>query len=154
MYIHIHIHIHNIYIYIYIYIYTYGNFSFFVVHDSSWFPRGSRAKSQKQNRSRNGQKRVVFRNFFDKSGALDPNINISISKYAPECKKYRKNGPKISIYFSDIQPPLYIFLLFKQMRNCHMYIFLKYLVGVIPITLSRTLSPPLNSTLRELSSST
>ena len=86
----------------------YGSFSFVVVHESSWFPRGSRAKCQKQNRSRNGQKRVVFQIFFEKSEALDPNINISISKYAPECKKYRKNGPKNSIYFSDIQPP-YIF---------------------------------------------
>ena len=76
-------------------IYIYGSFSFVVVHESSWFPRGSRAKSQKQNRSRNGQKRVVFRHFFEKSEARDPNINISISKYAPECKKYRKKCRKI-----------------------------------------------------------
>ena len=57
-------------------------------------------KNQKRNRSRNGQKRIDFMKFFEKIEALDPNINILISKYAPECEKYRKIGPKLFIYFS------------------------------------------------------
>ena len=70
--------------------------------------------NQKWNRPRNGRKRIVFRKFFEKIEALDPNINILISKYAPECEKYRKRGPKKKILIWD---PLYIFLLFNLVWN-------------------------------------
>ena len=55
---------------------------------------------QERNRPRNDQKWVVFTKFFEKIEALNPNVNILISKYAPECEKYRKIGPKQIIYFS------------------------------------------------------
>ena len=81
------------------YIYIYGSFLFVLVHEDGPSPSRPRAKNQKRNWSRNGQKRVVFRNVFEKSEALDPNINILISKYAPGCEKYRKIGPKLFEYF-------------------------------------------------------
>ena len=77
--------------YIYMYIFVYIHVLFF--------------SGQKQHRSRNGQKFVVFRKFFEKIEALDPNINILISKYAPKCKKYRKDGP--NKFFPHMQPPVY-----------------------------------------------
>ena len=107
----------------YIYIDICGSFSFVLVHECSPSPSLPRAKNQKRNWSWNCQKRVVFRKFFEKIEALDPNINILISKYTRECKKYRKNGPK-KLYFFLIWDPLYIFLLFKHKRNCHMEIFI------------------------------
>ena len=64
--------------------------------------------NQKQDRSRNGQKWVVFRKFFEKIEALYSNIGILISKYAPECERYRKNrANKIYFFFGYVTP--YIF---------------------------------------------
>ena len=55
------------------------------------------------------KKIIDFRNFLDKSEAPDPNIKVLISKYAPECEKYRKIGPKLFRYFFLIGDPSYIF---------------------------------------------
>ena len=46
--------------------------------------------------------------------ALDLNIDILISKYAPECEKYRKIGPKKHILFRTCNPPIFSFFETKE----------------------------------------
>ena len=91
-------------------IYVYGSFSFILVHEECWFPRGAQTKNKK-NRPRNGQKRIMLMTLDDGIKALHPNINISISKYAPE-KNIENTGRNFLDIFPDGGPILYIFLLF------------------------------------------
>ena len=59
-----------------------GSFSFVLVHETSWCPRGAQTKNQKRNRPRNSQKQIVLRNLYDGIEALDPPYAICYMLYA------------------------------------------------------------------------